>query len=794
VSSHLPLIQQPPQYCQYSIGNCDQVFDTVRQTSVYFFYSSKPELIARTIEEGIRKLKAASPNLEIASWVDMPIQGQLIFCEICKAQRFTSVAVADVTTMNFNVLFEIEYALGLGIPVLPIRDTTCCVDTREFDELGLLDTLGYIDFQNSDELLAKLPDAIREAKFPLASTVQRNIEQPVYVVKAPMTSDGQIKLLSTIKKSGLKFRTFDAKETSRISLQETFREVKSSTGLVAHLLMDWRRGSLVHNARAAFMSGLAMASGQYVCMLQEGSELRPIDYRDVVLSYTDHNKVQGLLTPFIRQIFEEIQSTRFVPITLPLRALESLDFGDVAAENEIKALRYYFVPTAQYNEARRGHARLIVGRKGTGKTAIFYGIRDAYWSSQDQLVLDMKPEGHQFTKLREAVLAPLSRGMQEHVLIAFWNYILLMELAHKVIRDDGRYAIRDHAKATMYEEIRQIYGADPEEEEGDFSDRLLTLVDKITDRSETGAPLLTSTNVTGLVYERNIRGLAEKLSKYLHGKKGVWLLVDNLDKGWPVNGAEFEDILLLRSLLEATRKLQRAFSRDNVEFNSVVFIRNDIYEHLLRETTDKGKDSAVLLEWTDEEALKQLVHRRMLASVQQESSFESLWASFFEPHVQGEASFSYLVRRTLMRPRDLLRLLRECVNVAVNRGHERVTENDVIQAENRFSEDQLQEVSFELRDISPEYSDVVFGFIGSTLTLDTADLRERLEAAGVKATSLEHVSHLLLWFAFIGVMNLDGEEIYSYSFQYGVDRMLREASSNPTFVIHPAFRVALGCC
>ncbi len=76
----------------------------------------------------------------------MPINGQLIFCQICKAQRFTKVAVIDVTTMNFNLMFEIGYALGLGIPVVPIRDTTCTLDTQEFESLGLIDTLGYLDF------------------------------------------------------------------------------------------------------------------------------------------------------------------------------------------------------------------------------------------------------------------------------------------------------------------------------------------------------------------------------------------------------------------------------------------------------------------------------------------------------------------------------------------------------------------------------------------------------------------------------------------------------------------------
>lgn len=60
----------------------------------------------------------------------------------------------------------------------------------------------------------------------------------------------------------------------------------------------------------------------------------------------------------------------------------------------------------------------MVGRKGAGKTPIFYGVRAAYKPSKSHLVLDLKPEGHQFTKLREVVLNELSPGLQQHVLTA----------------------------------------------------------------------------------------------------------------------------------------------------------------------------------------------------------------------------------------------------------------------------------------------------------------------------------------------------------------------------------------
>jgi len=788
----LPMRQQPT-YCQYPAGPCDQSFLGLDETDAFFLYPNKPEFVSGTIEEAIRAIRTNQPNLRLLSWKEIGVPGRIIFCRVCQTLRFTRVAVTDVTGLNFNLLFEIGYALGLGLAVVPIRDTSIITSSIEFDELGLLDTLGYVDFENSQVLAEKLPIAIRDAKTPLLQRYALDQDHPLYLAKSPIITDGMVKLMSGIKKSGLRFRTFDPKETSRLSLHDTWKQIQSSLGMIAHLMSSERRGARVHNARSAFMAGLAMAGGKYVLMLQEGEELHPIDYRDVIQSYVDPRQVQGILGRFVLPLYEAFQATRFVPITLPLRPLETIDFGDVAAENEINALRSYFVPTAQYNEVRRGHARLVVGRKGSGKTAIFYGVRNAYWTSQSHIVLDLKPEGHQFTKLRETVLRPLSQGMREHVVTAFWEYLLLMELAHKILEGDQQFAQRMPERLRLYDRIRDLYGADANTEQGDFSERLLTLVNRIIVRyGDTGA-ITSSGEITQYIYLTDIKELLVNLSQYLRHKEGVWLLFDNLDKGWPVNGALPEDILILRSLLEATRKLQRQLERDDVEFRAVVFIRNDIYEHLLLATPDKGKDTAVPLDWADPEAFQDVVHRRMMKSTGHEEPFEQLWPTFFDTHVLGEESFSYILERTLMRPRDLLRFLRECVNVAVNRGHGRISESDILQAEKTYSDDKLQEIAFELQDVSPEYPEVLFKFTNCESALSGQTVKERLIAGGVKEEHLNRVLELLLWFGFMGLVGKDGEEVYAYQFQHGVRRMLHSISEPVRYIIHPAFRAALGC-
>jgi hypothetical protein len=789
----MPNATEIPSYCQYASGGCDQSFDGLKATDVYFFYSSRPDFIASTIEEGARLLSTREPSLSIRTWRDMPINGQLIFCQICKAQRFTKVAVVDVTTLNFNLMFEIGYALGLGIPVIPIRDTSCTLDSQEFESLGLIDTLGYLDFQNSEELATKLPAAISKASIPITAKFSSNREQPCYLLRSPIVTDGLVKVLSAVKKSGLRFRTYDPKEQPRLSLQDAFRQVKTSIGVSVYLLSSFRKGSTVANARGAFVAGLAMASGAYVFVLQEGTDKQPIDYRDVMQYHTDGAQVQHLITPFIKQIYDALQSTRFIPITLPLKALETLDFGDVAAENEINALKSYFLPTAQYNDAKRGHARLVVGRKGAGKTAIFYGVRNAFWSSRSHVVLDLKPEGHQFLTLREKLLSFLSRGMQEHVLTAFWNYILLVELASKIIDTDSRESNRDLQRFGLYDKLVQIIGIDVDAEQGDFSERLLTLVERMLERKQQIESLTSPGEIAQLIYEKDIHELQDTLTKYIVYKDGIWILIDNLDKSWPVNGATNEDVLIIRSLMEATRKLQRQLSRNDIECRAIVFIRNDIYEHLLGETPDKGKDTAIVLDWTDEEAFKLLIHRRMMASTKVEQPFEEMWPMFFESYIRGEHSFTYILGRTMMRPRDLISFLRQCVSVAINRGNSKVLEADILQAEKQYSEDQLQAIVDELRDINNEFSELPYAFIGSEATMTRDVLEMKVQEIGVTHSKVDEAINILLWFGFFGIIAADGEEKYAHMYQYGVKRMLRETSSKTPYVIHPAFRSVLAC-
>lgn len=145
-----------------------------------------------------------------------------------------------------------------------------------------------------------------------------------------------------------------------------------------------RIGALVHNARCALIAGLAVAKGKPVLLLQEEHFPQPIDYRDIVYSYSHPNQIEAPITKLILHAIKSLQSAKKRDVSPPKKLLERLDLGDIAAENEVSALESYFVKTAQFREAKRGKARLVTGRKGSGKTAIFYALFSQL-SNRDEL-------------------------------------------------------------------------------------------------------------------------------------------------------------------------------------------------------------------------------------------------------------------------------------------------------------------------------------------------------------------------------------------------------------------------
>ena len=792
-------ITTPPSFCEYANGACDQDFSTISQTEAFFIYPTDPAFLAGTVRDAVSQLRGHGSPEAWKTWEDMAVGGRIVFCEICKTIRGAKLVVANITTLNFNVLFELGFAIGLGKPVLPLRDITYERDNDLFEEIGLFATVGYEEFRNSSEIVAAV-NRKRNSALPIISQPPKpNNKQPIYLIKSPIETDGSIQVQFELNKSYFGFRTFDSEEMPRLSLHEAFQQVLSSVSVVGHLMDLHRTGATAHNARAAFACGLALAAGKHVLMLQEGIVPQPIDYRDIVIPYLDPDIISHNIERIVRSTAETVQEIgdRTRPTARAL--LERIDLGDVAAENEIQTLDYYFVKTPQFQQTRQGHARLVIGRKGSGKTALFYGLRKdilSKRSGREFLVLDLKPEGHQFQLLKETVIAPLAEGMQQHTLTAFWHYLLLVEIASRTLQRRSKRAFHDIESLNYIKKLRDLYERhDSLEGESDFSERLRRLVDRLIKTFPNDGGELRVPDVTNTLYQGDISELDSVALNFLDDIDGIWILLDNIDKGFRTHGIDKVDVLIVRCLLEASRKLQHSLERQELDCSTTVFLRSDVYDHLVDQTPDRGKDSIVNVDWSDIKLIEELLLRRFQFEVEElEGDFDTVWSQIFETHVGGESSFVYITDRTFLRPRDVLNFVRKCIHVAVSRSHERVLEEDILSAEKEFSEDMLNEIRYEYRDVFPTHQDLVFGFVGADRRLSLDDLQFVFLEAKLPEDDWDNVINILLWYSFIGVTDA-GTDHFSYQYSYSVPHVRainkRKESDAAVFVVHPAFHSAL---
>ena len=376
-----------------------------------------------------------------------------------------------------------------------------------------------------------------------------------------------------------------------------------------------------------------------------------------------------------------------------------------------------------------------------------------------------------------------------------------MEIAYKLLEKDQKAHRYNQDIHDAYQELSGVYNAANFSPEGDFSERMLRLVHRISDEfaelhGADNVKYLSANEVTHLIYKHDIPKLKRELTEYLQHKRQIWILFDNLDKGWPTRGVEPTDIVILRALLDAARKIEQMLAQHHVEAHSVVFVRNDVYEHLVDRSPDRGKHGKVSLDWTDPDLLREFLRRRIVHGVMpQDEPFQKAWPQICVSHLHGEDSSEYLIERSLLRPRNLLTLLTYAKSNAVNLGHTKVTDEDIDKACRTYSADLGNDIGLEIRDVFPEAEDVLYYFIDARPILRISEIKEKLLPLSLSPEKLIQLIEMLLWFAFLGVVtsiDSEGSGVFIYDVQYDMKKLRVLAKGlkddSVSLCIHNAFR------
>jgi hypothetical protein len=766
----------------------------------FFAYPGSPGDLTGPITSAADLIQTGAAPLELTTWAQLEIFGVHIPDEVRSSIRESEAVICDVTRPNMNVYYEVGFAIGSGKTIAPVVNVAFEGAVADLQRDGIFDNIGYAPYENSLEL-SRVISNITPTNMADLYGKGINYQQPLFLLDSYRKTDFRNAIVSAVKASKVFYRSFDPVEVPRFSTVAMIAEVTASSGLIIPFLAPHIDDANRHNLRAAFLAGLGHGLGRQTLLLRMSLEdnTSPADYRDMVKSVRGEDEIAEVVGEFARAAHLASQSMTALPANSKKKsALQRLSIGASAAENEFRTLEEYFVETAEYLRTLRGEINVVAGRKGSGKTAIFFRVRDNFRKQRDSFVTDLKPESHQLSLFREELLRIVDAGVFDHTLSAFWYFVILSEILYTIKKELERKSKYDSRALAVVREISEVLAQSGVADSGDFTSRINRLGSVIIqeiDRAGAVGEKLSPERLTNIVFRGGIARIRDLIQKHTTGRTQLILLFDNIDKGWPTNGVHPFDVRLVRLLIEALDKARRDFAVAERDLMSVVFLRNDIYELLVEHTPDRGKAGQVRIDWTDRAKLRQVIYRRIQTSMKdQDSSFEAVWHKIFVPTVQSKDSFEYLVDHCLMRPRFLINIIENSIANAINRGHQQVQEEDCVDAVRQHSLYLVEDFGYEIRDVSGLSADLLYSLVGVTQFLTKEEVYNCLELVSVAEPERDKAFHLLMWYGVLGIVARDGRERFIYDYEYNIRRLeaeLRALDGEVLFVVNAALHVAL---
>jgi hypothetical protein len=748
-------------------------------------FGSHDKLHASAIQRAAED--ASSVDLTYTAWTNQDSSGSPLAQSIEDWIDEKEAVVGDITYINDNVSFEIGYAIGRKKNVRLIRNKS--IETSELKKIGLFDGLLWNDFITSTDLTHLLKEKVpKENKWP---QIQKNINQPIYILQPPEAGTEFTKITSSVKKiTRYKFRSFKSWEIARLSAQEAWEQVTASYGTV----VTWQEGTSIevkaNNQRAAFIFGLSRGLGIPCILLAQRGIRIPSDLETKEIRWTTPADFENIFYSFRNEVQDAINETQQVN-EHPQSGLSSLNCGDPAAENEQDQLNLYFLETEEFKKALHGETNIIIGRKGCGKSAIFLQVRDRVRLDKRNIVVDLSPEGYQLIKLKEMICKIQSLGVRNQFIAAFWQYVLWLEIAYKILEKDEKISKRDSNVSEKYYQLKKYFDDRVDTGSGDFSERLRKLTDSIENRFQksigNSSEIFISSKILEIVYGADISNLKGQVLSYLKTKGEIRFLFDNLDRMRSPSGFDENDAILILGLIESMQDISKQFKRNGFEFYWILFIRGDVYEFVVRNMPDYSKHATQSLEWGDPAILKRVLQERVLASSPDNSKdWTKIWLPISVQHVAGRDTMDFLVTASIMRPRYLIKMFESAKRRAINLGHTAIQEEDYQAALEEIGWTIMEDLNLELRDIVSDADGLLFDIAQLSGACDIPELKNAIAYRVGETDRVERVIDVLLWSGAIGInIAIHPQYIYNCGYKLQFMRSLIERNPYAEVCLHP---------
>lgn len=177
----------------------------VEHTAFVAYPGSPPELAA-TIRDAVKEANAGPGDLSLQLWEHNDIAGRPLSVPVLSGIEQARVLVADITRLNFNVTYEVGYAIGIQKRVLLIKYSAITSDDTLVLRTGVFDTLGYRAYSDA-ERLAEIFQRVSDLT-PLKIEAELDTRAPAYLLETPVRTPEMTRIVARVKRARLFYRSF----------------------------------------------------------------------------------------------------------------------------------------------------------------------------------------------------------------------------------------------------------------------------------------------------------------------------------------------------------------------------------------------------------------------------------------------------------------------------------------------------------------------------------------------------------------------------------------------------------
>jgi hypothetical protein len=454
---------------------------------------------------------------------------------------------------------------------------------------------------------------------------------------------------------------------------------------------------------------------------------------------------------------------------------------------------------------------MIIGKKGSGKTAIFKKIITT--RSHDFFAY-----GHTFSDYpwhyheRQARVGIPDFDKYTHS----WKYLILLSVAKIALNQDQSLPVD---ASTMDDMVRlesfvvDTYGSrDPDLTQVFSPTKHLKLKPHFelnwqilkAGISPEAVPVL---ELPTIIQEVNA-AFERTVLRCLNPAHCYFVAFDQLDLGFDRTSAEYINRLI--GLLLASRDINMAAREAGTKLFVVIFLRDDIYECLHFEDKNKMTENFVsLIEWDTprtKKTLKALMERRFNIVLGDDKDKSIPWASVFNEvrEMPGhQTKYEHMRDRTYLRPRDIIKFTNCALSKYKGRAGEaaaadhpdKIDNIDIHNARVEYSEYFLREIDDEVHKHLPDYEkylDVLRALGKWQFERDAFEEAFKAQYPSSELTASEALE-MLFDFSFIGFYRAGGRGFggSEYMFKYREPHIRFDPTSS-RYRIHPGLIEVMG--